>query len=153
MYDLPASSHLSCREHLASRQGWAFRDASPCRTSLNLVEAGQYEEALAHLDWAIRLDADDYEAWTLRGIVLVCLGRYQEALASCDAALALRPNHVEAWQFRGIALHGLNRYREAYASYNRALGQPQEAIAQRFIRWLREWWSPRADASPIEEAK
>ncbi|MGF1496332.1 MAG: tetratricopeptide repeat protein [Elainellaceae cyanobacterium] len=134
MHDLPAFSPIPCCE-----------TPSPYREALDLVETGQYEAALAYLDWAIHLDAENYQAWTLRGLVLVCLGRYEEALQSCDAALALRPYYTEAWQFRGIALHGLNRYREAYASYNRALGQPQEAIAPPFVRWLRNWLMPATD--------
>lgn len=103
-----------------------------------LIESGNYKDALTALNRAVTLHAHDHLAWTLRGVVLVCLGQYDAAIASCDRALMIQPDHSEAWKFRGLALHGLNRYREAYKSYDRALGIERRSPLEATIHWVRQ---------------
>ncbi|HBL12673.1 MAG TPA: hypothetical protein DD379_14990, partial [Cyanobacteria bacterium UBA11162] len=55
-----------------------------------LEKLQRYEEALASLDQAIALKADEDNIWHNRGIALGKLQRYAEALASLDQAIALK---------------------------------------------------------------
>lgn len=103
-----------------------------------LIESAQYAKALQVLDVAIALNSADYQAWILRGVVLVYLERYCEAIDCFDRALVYQPDHSEAWKFRGIALHGLNRYREAYESYERALGIVRSSWIESLRQWVRQ---------------
>lgn len=125
---LPLHGSVSC----------ADGDRHDYEQAMQQVEAGDYGDALTLLNRAVTLHAYDYQAWTLRGVVLVCLSQYEAAIASCDRALMIQPEHSEAWKFRGLALHGLNRYREAYQSYDRALGIQRRSPLESTIHWLRQ---------------
>ncbi|MEJ6480780.1 tetratricopeptide repeat protein, partial [Nostoc punctiforme UO1] len=86
-----------------------------------LNSAGEFEEAIASYDQALKFKPDKHEAWNNRGIALGNLVRFEEAIASYDQALKFKPDLHEAWYNRGIALGKLIRFEEAIASYDQAL--------------------------------
>lgn len=57
---------------------------------------GDRQQALAHLQQAVKLQPDDADAWRMHGDVLRLLGRNYEALVSYQRILQLRPSQVQA---------------------------------------------------------
>ena len=90
---------------------------------------GQYEEALADFDAAIRLAPDIALFYHYRGLVKAQLGRYVEALTDYDAALRLEPRDILTFMNRGAALAELGRHQEAQADYDAALRmEPNDVV-------------------------
>ena len=85
-------------------------------SSVALADSGQFPQALAACDAALKSLPDDYGLWSNRAIALLALGRNQEALDSFQKAIALSPAN---YQFHLGA---------ARASY--ALGLPEQAAAE-----------------------
>lgn len=77
---------------------------------------GRYEEALARLEEACRLDAQCAFCW--RAAALLKLGRPAEALAGLDETLARFPRDFEAYVWRGEAKRELGLYQEALKDLN-----------------------------------
>jgi tetratricopeptide (TPR) repeat protein len=86
-----------------------------------LLEAGDFERAIASFDQALKIKPDLYKAWYDRGIALRKLGRFEEVIVSYDKAIEFKPDYYEAWTNRGIALRKLGRLEEAVASYDKAI--------------------------------
>jgi CHAT domain-containing protein/lipoprotein NlpI len=110
-----------------------------------LANSGQYEEAIASLNQAIKIKPDSHEALHDRGVVLSKLGKYEEAIISYDQAVEIKSDLYETWYDRGVVLGILGRYDEAIASYNRAIEiKPElhEALRQKGIilcDWFRHY--------------
>ncbi len=91
---------------------------------------GKYEEALASLDWCLKLAPDDSDTLTNRGAAYVELGRYDEALADFDRSLEIKPDDAMTLNNRGVAYVKLERYDEALADFDRSLEiKPDDAMA------------------------
>lgn len=91
------------------------RDVLAWRGALDLW-LGRYEEALAHLDRACRMDASFAYCW--RGGALVKLGRFSEAVEWLDETLRRFPQDFESYVWRGEAKRELGRYKEAIEDLN-----------------------------------
>jgi len=74
-----------------------------------LTASGNYDEAIAELTEAIRLQSDFARAYNARGYVYLLKRDYQHALADLDEAIRLDPNYANAIQNRGMALRGLGK--------------------------------------------
>src|SRR5258707_5334279 len=83
-------------------------------------QRGDHEQAVRHIDAALKINPRLPSAHNNRGNALSELQRIVEALASYDNAIAVEPAYVEAWVNRGITLAQLGRFEEALASYDRA---------------------------------
>ncbi len=83
--------------------------------------AKHYQEALAALEQAIRLDPNFAPAYNDQGAVLRTLRRYQEALAAFEQAIQLDPKLAFAYHGKGLALGGLERYEEALNAHEQAI--------------------------------
>lgn len=70
-------------------------------------QLGQYEVALASVDYAIKLNPDDHEYWGNRGVALYYLNRFEEAIESYNRALELNPVDRNARINREHALNKL----------------------------------------------
>ncbi|RQH19401.1 tetratricopeptide repeat protein [Okeania hirsuta] len=79
------------------------------------------EEAILACDEALKIQANNYEAWNNKGVALKNLERYEEAVAAYEKALKIRPYYHYAWNNKGIALEYLERYEEAVAAFDKAL--------------------------------
>lgn len=87
-------------------------------TAANL---GLHVEALQWCSKAIDVDPDDYEAWSLRGRVLVTLGRAQEGIEAHEQATTINPNSAEAWHAMGVGMNALGRNAEALECYEQSI--------------------------------
>jgi len=92
---------------------------------------GEYIDAIACYDHALKLSADLEAAWFHRGNALLYgLSLPEEALACYSQTLAINPDNHLAWRNRGNALMELRHHEEAVASYDRALAiSPEDEIA------------------------
>ena len=89
------------------------------------------EQALAHLDQALRANSGYPEAHNNKGLALQLLERFEEAAAAHAEALRLEPTFAEAHNNRGTALQKLNRLPEAEAAYREALRLRPESVQAR----------------------
>ena len=95
----------------------AADDASTfLKRSSEKIEVGDYEEAIADLNEAIRLDPNNAVAWNNRGFSKNKLGDYQGAIADLDEAIRLDPNYAVAWNNRGFSKRKLGDYAGAIAN-------------------------------------
>ncbi len=90
-----------------------------------LVSAGRTEEALAHLDEAIRLEPSWTPARLMRAKGRMRVGRVEEAIADYRAILTTEPGNARARANLGLALARSGRPREARAELERAVAQPR----------------------------
>jgi tetratricopeptide (TPR) repeat protein len=94
--------------------------------SVDLANAGKYNEALLAADQALALNVSSLipVIQANRAGILTVIGRYNEALVAADAALASEGNltttHSIAWYNKGDALRHLGRTDEAKAAFARA---------------------------------
>src|SRR5215475_9869344 len=94
------------------------------------AQEGKAEEALRHIELALRGAPTSTLVLMNYGNILSEVGRDSEALARFDQALALNPQLSSVWINRGGALNRLRRYDEAVASHQRAISlNPSEADA------------------------
>jgi protein O-GlcNAc transferase len=83
-------------------------------------QRGDHEQAVRHIDAALKINPLLASAHNNRGNALAELQRSVEALASYDNAIAVEPAYVEAWVNRAITLAQFGRFDEALASYDKA---------------------------------
>jgi len=102
-----------------------------------LANSGNYAQALACFDKAVKMHPQDSAAWVFRAVVLIHLERYEEAVASCNKALTIQPTDKQAWLFQGAALNHLGRYKQSYDSYDKALGIQRQSIEQKLMQMFK----------------
>jgi tetratricopeptide (TPR) repeat protein len=89
-----------------------------------------FQDALAHLNEALRLNPRDPEAHNNMGGALQRLGRYEDALREHEVALRLNPALVEARYNAGVCQQALGHLEQARAEYAAAVrAQPDYAMA------------------------
>jgi serine/threonine protein kinase len=86
---------------------------------LNMLENGQFVEALAVIKHALALDRDFSYAHNAQGLALYHLKFYTEALAALERAIALYSDDVTAHYGKGLTLEQLGQYPEALEAYER----------------------------------
>jgi tetratricopeptide (TPR) repeat protein len=89
--------------------------------ALKLHKAGQLDKAQPLYDGVLQLDADNFDAWHLRGVLDIDKNQFESAIRYLEHSLTIRPRAVAAWQNLGIALRALKRPHEALAASERAL--------------------------------
>lgn len=93
-------------------------------------QAGRIAQALQGYDQALAMDANQFDAWHLRGVALHQSGQSEQAVPTIQRALQLRPTDAAALSNLGLALRALKRHDEALQAYDRALqAVPQFAQA------------------------
>jgi protein O-mannosyl-transferase len=86
-----------------------------------LESSTRVEEALAHLETAVRLKPDYSPARSNLGNALARMGRWPEAIAEYRAALRIKPDSVNAHNNLGNALLKVGRSEEAVSELQTAL--------------------------------
>jgi tetratricopeptide (TPR) repeat protein len=130
----PAAATSSIRESTAEltaeseRQGAIVLDESSLEViegwfnlGLKQVSAGEYHQAIASWDKALKINANLPEAWHNRGSALGRLGDYEAAVKSFQSALALDPDNYQAWNDRAHALYQLENWSGAIESWGQAI--------------------------------
>jgi tetratricopeptide (TPR) repeat protein len=85
---------------------------------------GNYAEAIADYDKAVKLNPNYAEAFNNRGKAQYALGKYKEAYINCSLAFRLKPDYAEAIARTGcslIKLEDKNRLTEALFLINKGL--------------------------------
>ena len=83
---------------------------------------GQFEDAVADIDVAIRLNRNDLtDYYYYRGSVKYELGQYAEALADLDKSNVIHPFNPETLHNLGKTRAALGEYKAAIKDYNMAL--------------------------------
>ena len=96
--------------------------------AMSRTELGQFEEAIADYDQAIRLSGpDDAYVYTGRAHAKTNLGQYEEAVADFDHALSLEPHNAYVYTGRAHAKTELGQFEEAIADLKVAVELAQEA--------------------------
>ena len=84
-------------------------------------EREEFEQAIADLNKAIRLNPKLVKAYYVRGIVYRKQGKYDLAIADLNQAIRLNPKLVKAYNVRGIVYYDQGKYDLAIADYNQAI--------------------------------
>ena len=98
---------------------------------------GQYEAAVASLEKALRLGAnnpDNYQVATLLGYTQYSMRNHEAALSWADVALRMAPTFTQAQGLRAATLALLDRIDEAKASIDHFLAMVPNATATRIAR-------------------
>lgn len=113
-----------------------------------LWQAGKRDQALAQIDSALKLAADDPTLHLARCQYQLELGDLQAALAAAQQAVDLEPGLGEAWAMRARVHRRRGDLAEALADYHRALGKlPQDrAILQDLAELHWSQWLADADS-------
>ncbi len=101
----------SCPESVTARSSFGIA----------LYERGRLQEALSHLEFALRLNPSVAKAHYNLGLALLKLNRQTEAAAQFEQAVRLLPTMAEAQYEWGVAYYQLERMPEAVACFQRAL--------------------------------
>jgi tetratricopeptide (TPR) repeat protein len=86
-----------------------------------LTLLGRYEDALASVNKALKIQPNSHDIWRDRGVVLSYLGRHEEAIADYKKAIEFKPDDPHTWYNRAITLADLGRTEEALASYDKVI--------------------------------
>ncbi len=86
-----------------------------------LVVLGRYEEAMACIDTALRINPRNEVAWVNKGNALVRMGRLVDALKCYNSAIKVNPQYEVAWNNKGNALARMGKFEDALKCYERAL--------------------------------
>ncbi len=121
-----------------------------------LAQGGQVTEALALYDEVLAADADNVEALSERGLLLVSLAAATErpalgeqGLASIDQALALDPDNPRGLFYRGLALRLAGDDAGAGAAFAAALAaDPPPVLRQQIESFL----ATTSDGPPTADA-
>jgi protein O-GlcNAc transferase len=91
------------------------------QNALTMHQRGQLGEAARLYREVLRLDADDFDAIHLLGVIFVQRGQFVEGERLIRQALEIDPSEPGALNNRGIALAELKRFEDAIVSYDKAI--------------------------------
>ena len=85
-------------------------------------DKGQYEDAIADLNEALRIKPDDFKIYYNRGVAKGTLGQYESAISDYDKVLRIKPDLadvylVDVYFNRGVAKYELGKYEAAISDF------------------------------------
>jgi tetratricopeptide (TPR) repeat protein len=107
--------------------------AKELQRSRKAYDTGDYLASNDHLEKALRIYPQFFEAHYDLGVNYVCLGQYEQALAQYQAALEIDPSRADAHNGLALALSFLARYPEAETAARRALELDPAPLNYRFL--------------------
>jgi tetratricopeptide (TPR) repeat protein len=119
-----------------------------------LNDQGNWPEAIAHFQQALRLNPDYAEAYNNWGLALAYQGKPAEAIVHFQQALRLQPDYADAHNNWGAALNNQGNWPEAIAHFQQALRlKPDDADAHTNWGWaLAEQGEPTEAIEHFKEA-
>lgn len=104
---------------------WIAQARNALDSGVVCIGTARYEEALIHLDYALRSSAGKdsllADVHFYRGVVQNLLGRYEEAIQDYDAVLKTEPDQFETLYDKGYCLAKLSQFEDAILTFNAAL--------------------------------
>lgn len=100
---------------------------------------GDYDNAIADFDEAIRLNPDFAAAWSSRGVAWGMKEEFDKTINDLNEAIRLNPGNASAWSNRGSAWSGKGEQDKAIDDINEAIRlNSEDAIAwmNRGIAWV-----------------
>lgn len=97
------------------------RSALLTEKGIQLVQEGQYAQAVTMFTEAIKCDPKDYRFFGNRSYCYSCLEQYPQALADAGRSIQLAPDWPKGHFRKGIALMGMKRYSEAEKTMEQVL--------------------------------
>ncbi|WP_071189791.1 tetratricopeptide repeat protein [Trichormus sp. NMC-1] len=88
---------------------------------LDKAEKGDTGEAIADLNWILKADSQDAQAYCCRGVVRCKMGNYREAIADFNQALQLNFQDAIVYRNRGKARSQLGDHQGALLDFNQAI--------------------------------
>lgn len=101
------------------------QDSDYMRRAAVLGAMGQYEQALADADAALKLQPDAWRTYFQRSVFNQKLGRIDAAIEDLDHAIALNGDDISLLRRRGYLVLVAGRFKDAVAAYDQ-LGQAEE---------------------------
>jgi len=92
-----------------------------CGYAESLWQRGAHDEAVGHMEEAVRLSGDDPERMVQLGNMYLTLGQLDRAQTFADKAIAANRHLAGAWALRGDIQRSRGLISDALASYHRAL--------------------------------
>ena len=96
------------------------------QTGKDLLEKGQFEQAIKELSIQISSEKDNLEAIYLRGIAFRKLGKLDASLKDFDKAVSINPKNPDLFSDRAIVYHLMNRGEEAMQDMNVSVAMDAE---------------------------
>ncbi|MEA5554787.1 tetratricopeptide repeat protein [Anabaena cylindrica UHCC 0172] len=93
---------------------------------LEKAEHGDTREAIADLNWILKADSQDAQAYCCRGVVYCKIGNYREAISDFNQALQLNFQDAIVYRNRAKARSQLGDHQGALADMNQALKMQSE---------------------------
>lgn len=119
----------------------------PLDEGLAAHQAKKHEEAVVHLQRAVKENPRQLRAWQALIQSSLALGRHEEALRAANQALAVYPQTLSLLLLKGKALGALERHKEALEVYSEVLALDPthtEALKERAEAFIQEGDLPRA---------
>jgi tetratricopeptide (TPR) repeat protein len=93
------------------------------------AERGDCAAALREVQWILKTDPQDGNAYCCRGIIRCKLEDYRNAMSDLNQALKLNPDNILAYRIRGKIRSKLGDHLGAIADFNHALNaQPEDRM-------------------------
>jgi len=112
---------LAFNSAIKTTHGAVYDDVPWYSKGAVLIKMGRYEEAMACINRALRINPRNEITWNSRGNALVKLNQYYKGMRCFDEALGINPRYEVAWNNKGNLYARLRRYDEAVKCYNRAI--------------------------------
>lgn len=97
-----------------------------------------YQTALELFEKSIAADADNYQAHSIRGLVLRKLGRHEEALASYNQALSINEKDLPTVEYLAEAYVELGEFDKAKSAYLDLVNQNTD-LAEDLLAFMQMW--------------
>ncbi len=91
------------------------------KQGLDLAKNGQYEEAIAAYDKAIKINQSFVDSWTGKGNAYQSLKQFSDAIQAYEMAITLNPKDITAWMGKGNSLKSLKKDDEALVAFNKVI--------------------------------
>ncbi|CAD2213418.1 suppressor of tumorigenicity protein 13 [Angomonas deanei] len=104
----------------------------------DLAADNKYEEAVAKMGEALKLNPGNAMYWGLRSLYFLKLNRPRAALTSANRALEINPQNVRALRVRGTVNRHLGRWKEALKDLSDAQAIDYDDAINEIMRFVQE---------------